>query len=416
MSDLNVADPNDTARAADKLAAYEAWTLSAEYERQWRDDAAADDNYARALVRMWTERARSRARTRRGTARPRRSRTTRKATTSASSDGDPEPPFSAVQMLRSDSEALHPASDTSTGCGGELEVRGPAGGRLTAQRGEASRATCSAPISPSGGEASCATLVVAARLEAVARELPPDARGVRDVLTNIARKLRGCMERVEVERDGRIHRDRVHPRCGHALCPACQATKAKGLQSAITRQLRATSHAERRHVRLSVLDQGGIRASHALLSDAFTRLRRSVTWRAVVAGGAAFVDLLDLASDGAATTWNPHTHLLVELVPGQQLRRTDLDAWWTELLTTLDAHGSSYVGPVYSVPARRDRRFKLQRSPQAFYVTRRARGEQLRQLSDEQLIEVALALPGSRLVTWFGTWRGLPWRSRKRSP
>jgi hypothetical protein len=306
-------------------------------------------------------------------------------------------------MLRSDSEAQRPASTASTAREPEVELSGPTGGRLPALR----------------GVAACASLTeqVAARLEAAASALPSE---VAPVLRQHARKLRRCIERTEREHAGRVLRDRVSPPCRHALCPACQATNAKRLQSQLTRQLRETASAERRHVRLSVVETSGLSQAHHVLCDAFAQLRRSVRWRAAVAGGVAFIDLLDQASAGAATAWNPHAHVVVELLAGKQLRPRELTAWWAELLTARGESGSTYVGPMYAVPVERDRRFKLERSPQAYYVTRRARGEQLLSLDDERLAAAALALPGLRLVTWFGTWRGLPWRgpkrSRKRSP
>lgn len=170
-----------------------------------------------------------------------------------------------------------------------------------------------------------------------------------------------------------------------------------------------------------------------VLISSFADLRRTAGWRRVVAGGAAFVQVVPAAARGARS-WNVHLHALIEvridapvipgvdwtdpwsrrLFGGQQLlfpwlvasAGLSADAWrrlvqkHSRSLLTGNLHvllveglWRSRAGPCTSRIAQ--------------YVTRRKRSELLA-FNDDQIVEVVSFLRRRRLASFFGAWRSQP--------
>jgi hypothetical protein len=170
-----------------------------------------------------------------------------------------------------------------------------------------------------------------------------------------------------------------------------------------------------------------------VLISSFADLRRTAGWRRVVAGGAAFVQVVPAAARGARS-WNVHLHALVEvridatvipdvdwmdpwsrqLFGGQQLlfpwlvasAGLSADGWrrlvqkHSRSLLTGNLHvllveglWPSGAGPGVSRVAQ--------------YVTRRKRFELL-DYNDDQIVEVVSFLRRRRLASFFGAWRSQP--------
>jgi hypothetical protein len=122
-------------------------------------------------------------------------------------------------------------------------------------------------------------------------------------------------------------------RCKHALCPRCQARIAKRRRRDVERDLRAVpSSVPTAHVTLTLGVDDIVAGRHVLL-DAFGALRRRLSWRALVLGGRAQVEVLPAA--GGARAWNVHLHALVYLAPGKCAPVAGLRSEWRDLLGPL---------------------------------------------------------------------------------
>jgi len=124
------------------------------------------------------------------------------------------------------------------------------------------------------------------------------------------------------------------------------------------------------------------------LIDSFRRLRRSALWIKSVDGGVAF---LEVKWSAKAQRWHPHLHILAE---GRYLRNSDLSAKWHQIT------GDSYITDIRMV------RESDQASEYAAKYAGKPMTSTFGDLPD-QLDEAMLALHGRRLVTTFGSWRGV---------
>jgi len=286
-----------------------------EAERAWRDDIAAEDNWARrhqaATARVATRstpRARSRSRrTRPAARRP-----------AASSDGDPEPepdgeppsPFSASRSSPATAEGKEPTPTGDTAGGGD-DVPTSVSREIPSHH-------------------SSFTRDLADRLQLVAQSI----RGPRRVrVLSQAQRLRDCAER---DAGGK----RIHYRCHLPCCPSCQRQQAIRHNRKLSAFLDDSPSDLLRFVRLSVVaDLNGVDGALRTIASALTKLRRRTVWTRSVAGGHAHVEPA-AADAGSGQSWNVHAHLVLLLHDGANLDHRELAAVWTEILTSLWSGGS----------------------------------------------------------------------------
>ncbi len=146
-----------------------------------------------------------------------------------------------------------------------------------------------------------------------------------------------------------------------------------------------------------------IRRGYQKLREALNLLHHRSVWRAVV-GGAEFVEIEPAQGGGAA--WNVHMHGLIELKPGEELNGPELGADWTQILAKLGVVGSVHAEEVTDPWERGRGSDQLFKGPVSHYVTKRPRKHWLG-LDPTQKAALAEGLPGLRLASFFGVWRGV---------
>lgn len=125
------------------------------------------------------------------------------------------------------------------------------------------------------------------------------------------------------------------------------------------------------------------------LMHSFANLRRTRLWRKTVDGGVAVVEV---QRSKTHPRWHPHLHIICE---GTYLPQPRLKALW-----------HSITGDSYIVDIRRVDNDAMLANYVTKYVTKPWSGDVIR--SDHLLDEVITAMDGRRLVTTFGSWRGIP--------
>jgi len=174
--------------------------------------------------------------------------------------------------------------------------------------------------------------------------------------------------------------------CRDRFCVPCAREKAFRVAQNV---LKHVHHRQLRFITLT-LRHSELPLSQQLdhLLSSFRKLRASPTWKTATTGGAAFLEL-KLGVDGRH--WHPHLHILHE---GQFIPHSHLVEDWHRITKT------SYIVDIRSVQSRRD---------VVHYVTKYSAkpiGSSLTSNPD-RLTEALTQLTARRLMTTFGSWRGL---------
>lgn len=126
------------------------------------------------------------------------------------------------------------------------------------------------------------------------------------------------------------------------------------------------------------------------LRSCFQELRRRPLWKHSVTGGAAFVEV----KIGRDELWHPHLHLIVE---GVWIEGAELARLWHAVT------GDSYV-----IDIRRPRDEQTVVHYVTKYVTKPADADVFR--TPERLDECIMAMKGIRIMSCFGSWKGVKLR------
>lgn len=175
-------------------------------------------------------------------------------------------------------------------------------------------------------------------------------------------------------------------RCRDRWCRVCGGERSRHIAANLV------DHLAGRTVRFLTLT---IKTDELTLSQAvnklyrsFARLRTTRFWRARTAGGAATCEIKRTRDE---TRWHPHLHVLVE---GKYMHHVDLRRHWWRIT------GDSYhidIRPVDDHAKAAEYLCKYLKKPVPAQIVRNV----------DWLQEAIVALNGRRMVTTFGTWRGL---------
>lgn len=214
-----------------------------------------------------------------------------------------------------------------------------------------------------------------------------DAAMVR-IMTPAQRQNRfrqcGAQAWVEKHIDGSLRV--VSFQCGDRLCEACGRARSTRIAGVLAQQIQARPH---RFVTLTLQhSQMPLTQQIQRLYQCFVNLRRSVTWKSHVVGGAAFCEIKRSSNTGK---WHVHLHLLVE---GSYLPQRELSAAWHV------ATGDSRIVDIRAVPSAKDVARYVSK-----YVTKPIDSSVY--ADPDALDEAIVALRGRRLCTTFGSWRGI---------
>lgn len=193
----------------------------------------------------------------------------------------------------------------------------------------------------------------------------------------------GGVDRSKFHMEYRVRSTKCHDR----FCVPCAAERAHRIRSALLGHI-----AGRKNLSLITLT---LRASDATLSSiidritkAFRLLRSKKIWKDAIAGGCAIIET-KIASDGQS--WHVHYHILSE---AKFIDQGDLsDAW-------LKITGDSKIVDVRRVGSHVGATKYITN-----YVTKGADVDIVK--SPRHLTEAITGFAGRRLVSTFGTWRGL---------
>jgi hypothetical protein len=171
-------------------------------------------------------------------------------------------------------------------------------------------------------------------------------------------------------------------RCRERICPFCAGCRSREVSDRITAAAKACAS-----LRFLTLTQKSrdetLSESLDRIADAFRRFRRTVEWRAHVAGG---VFVFEVKRNQKSRTWHAHIHLLID---GSFWAQNSISAAWKRCT------GDSFVVDVRAVH---------DRDKSVRYVAKYAgKPAQLRDLSREEIREYADAIRGRRLFGTFGT-------------
>lgn len=186
-------------------------------------------------------------------------------------------------------------------------------------------------------------------------------------------------------------------RCRDRLCPTCarsRTAKARERARAAVQRMDAL-----RFLTLTMPHSGEPLADQLrTLRSAFTRLRKSRTWREHVTGGLA---TLEITFNHTSGQWHPHLHALIDghFVPHAELR----EAW---RLALNHAAGREWLAEgeraIVDIRATGGRSVAVQYLTK--YVTKPA---DVSAWSDDRICEYASALSGARVLSTFGHLHGV---------
>lgn len=201
-----------------------------------------------------------------------------------------------------------------------------------------------------------------------------------------ARRLAECLSAsvVKANATGTDHRV-VESRCKHRLCPRCSLFRVRQLAAHVRNVIADTPHP--RFITLTLAHTSlPLAAQLKRLRRCFSKLRRSPVWKAHVKGG---IYCIEVTFNSATNTWHPHIHAILSgtFFPKAALR----EAWHV-------ATGDSYIVDI-SAP----------RSKHALanYIAKYvSKGNNVEDIPDERIPELARALHGSRCTQCFGSFHG----------
>jgi len=174
--------------------------------------------------------------------------------------------------------------------------------------------------------------------------------------------------------------------CGDRMCPTCSRLR----QQTIRTQLAAA--VEGKTVSMITLTlkhrQEKLCDTIKRLTDGFRELRRTVLWKNCVSGGAG---VMEIKRNHKTRMWHVHYHLIAEhkFIPQWQLSM----AWMT-------ATGDSQIVDI--------RRIKDARTGVNYVTKYLTKGIEMSTYDDqEELQDYIGGIHGTRMITTFGSWRGI---------
>jgi hypothetical protein len=173
--------------------------------------------------------------------------------------------------------------------------------------------------------------------------------------------------------------------CHDRVCIPCANTRARVIALNAATKLRNTRC---RFVTLTLrAGKKPLKVSVSELHLAFSRIRKTATWKRYVSGGCAF---LEVKRSSRSDNWHPHLHVLIE---GSYYPHEQLKGGWHQ------ATRDSDVVDIRSVKSNE----QVSR-----YVTKYASKPISASITREpaHLDEAIVALKGVKLCITFGTWRG----------
>lgn len=174
--------------------------------------------------------------------------------------------------------------------------------------------------------------------------------------------------------------------CRDRWCRACQGERTRTIAANIT------DHLGDRYSRFLTLtiktDTLTLKQAVDKLYRSFAKLRLTRLWRRRVTGGVATCEVKRTQNGDA---WHPHLHILIEgkYLPHHDLRRAWFRITGDSYIVHIQQTGNAVVGARYVT--------KYLRKPVPAEIVR----------NDAWLDEAIRALHARRMVTTFGTWRGL---------
>jgi len=175
-------------------------------------------------------------------------------------------------------------------------------------------------------------------------------------------------------------------RCRDRWCRVCGTERARHIAANLV------DHLAGRTVRFLTLtiktDELTLAQAVNKLYRSFAKLRLTRLWKRRVVGGAATCEI-KRTSNGSR--WHPHLHILVE---GKYIPQDDLRRAWFKIT------GDSYILHIMPVPDHTQAAGYLTK-----YLSKPVPAQIVRNV--DWLQEAIVALNGRRMVTTFGSWRGL---------
>jgi len=215
----------------------------------------------------------------------------------------------------------------------------------------------------------------------------------RDYFKELSRRLSLCSQ--------------TEYRCGLThICPKCARHAAKKRRQSIENIIFTRKQSKFLALRLSIASDElsyGVES----LKICFLRLRKEEFWKSAVEGGSFNIELVPCNSgEIAASLWNIHTHIIIELRIGKSLDGLELDHKWRDLLSNKGAIGSAHLEIIENIWGKYTSDKEGRFCPVAFYSTKRKRSEWFGYPSVIQK-DLLLFSRGVRLSGSFGSWRGI---------
>lgn len=243
------------------------------------------------------------------------------------------------------------------------------------------------------------------------RALPPKSKYAKDVafrhrnwsrhrenILNALRKLPlGAKRSKNFENCGSfawICVDRANPkrvkiacdRCKDRFCQPCQKERSRRLAKEVEKRV---TNKNIRFITLTLKSRTGkLKTQIDQTIKNFRKLRQSKKWKESQRGGAFF---LEVTFNSETQKWHPHIHVVSE---GRFLAHDELKKCWFRIT------GNSFI-----VDIRKIKNPRYAANYVAKYATKELAASVINQ--PERLEEAIMALHGRRLVSTFGTWRGL---------
>jgi Replication protein len=185
-------------------------------------------------------------------------------------------------------------------------------------------------------------------------------------------------------------------KCHDRFCVPCANTRSARIRDSLLRHMYQRENMSLITLTLKASDQP-LNEVLNRITWAFKRLRAKPLWKKCIKGGAAIIETKLGQGSGA---WHAHFHVLAE---AGYIDQRKLSALW------LSITGDSHIVDIRRVGAK---------SGAVQYITKyvcKAADHSIVQ-SEKHLAEAVVAFHGRRLVTTFGTWRGIPLMEKDDDP
>ena len=201
----------------------------------------------------------------------------------------------------------------------------------------------------------------------------------------------GCDAYVEAQTVGHDHKHTCYrvksTKCHDRFCVPCSNERSLRIKTALLHHMYQKNNLSLITLTLAIHPEP-LTARLDRLMTCFRQLRQWPAWKKAIAGGAHIIES-KVADDG--TCWNVHLHIVAE---AKYLDQSALSAQWHKIT------GDSYIVDVRRVGAKSGAVQYITK-----YVTKAADPSIVN--SPRHLQEAITAFTGRRLVSTFGTWRGL---------